>query len=253
MARRSYAGGVLFVAVVISFALCAGLSGSITRERTEKGYVSRLPQATPVDVPLNQFFGAAIMTGFRGVVADFLWLECDHLWHGGEWHKLLPYYYFITRLQPKFVTVWVIGGWHMAYNISNRVACDKTLSKAERELESARWVERGIAFLKEGLRHNADRYELYFELGWNYYHKLKDYREAVLYLEQAVRLPHPPWVERVLAHAYEKCGRYRDAQVIWRTIDRDAGGKDGPAKRKLEDLGASMNAGNDHILGETTP
>lgn len=232
-----------FLAAIIaaSFIFCAMLSGSITRERIEKGYVSKLPQMTPVDVPLNQFFGAAIMAGFRGIVADLLWLECDHLWHGGEWHKLLPYYYFITRLQPKFVTVWVIGGWHMAYNISSRVALDKTLTKAERELESARWVGRGIEFLKEGLRHNADRYEIYFELGWDYYFKLKDYREAVSYLEQAVRFPHPPWVERVLAHAYEKCGRFRDAYAIWQAIDRDAGGKDGPAKRKLDELGALMS------------
>jgi len=243
IARRSYAGGVLLVVVIAGFSLCAALSGSITRERLAKGYVSRLPQATPVDVPLNQFFGAALMTGFRGIVADLMWLECDHLWHGGEWHKLLPYYYFITRLQPKFVTVWVIGGWHMAYNVSHRVAHDPTLPKSERELEAARWVERGMAFLKEGLLHNADRFELYFELGWNYFHKLKDYREAVAYLEQAVRFEHPPIVERVLAHAYEKCGRCRDAYAIWRQIDRDAGGKDGPAKRKLETLGAGMARG----------
>jgi tetratricopeptide (TPR) repeat protein len=241
--NRSYTAAILTAFIAASFVLCAGLSGSITRERIEKGYVSRLPQATPVDVPLNQFFGAALMTGFRGIVADLLWLECDHFWHGGEWHKLLPYYYFITRLQPKFVTVWVVGGWHMAYNVSYRVAHDKTLPEAERELESARWVERGIAFLKEGLRHNADRYEIYFELGWDYYHKVKDYREAVVYLEQAVRRPHPQWVERVLAHAYEKCGRYRDAYDVWRGIDEDTGGKDGPAKRKLEELGVEMTMG----------
>jgi len=239
----SLVNALLLFMTVACLACCAAMSRGIREVRCVTGLISPMPKMTLVEVPLDQFAGAALMTGFRGIVADLLWLECDELWHRGEWHKLLPYYYFITRLQPRFVTVWAIGAWHMAYNVSHRVSVDAEIPNAERPLESARWVDRGIAFLKEGLAYNADRFDLYFELGWTYYNKVNDSREAAIYLEKAAARPHPPVVDRLLAHAYQACGKYREAYAIWERIEREAGGKDGPARRFMHELKTYLSEG----------
>src|SRR5574341_1448191 len=60
----------------------------------------------------------SLFTGsFRGLVADLLWIKADEYNHRGQWYKLLPLFKMITFLQPKFITAWSVGGWHMAFNL----------------------------------------------------------------------------------------------------------------------------------------
>lgn len=61
--------------------------------------------------------GSLVLGGFRGLAADLLWLNMEEYWHTGQHHKVLPLLESISWLQPTYVTVWAVGGWHMAYNI----------------------------------------------------------------------------------------------------------------------------------------
>ncbi len=232
----------------------------------------------------GQVAGSLVLGGFRGIAADLLWLNVEDFWHKGQHYKMLPLLDSVSWLQPQYITVWAIGGWHMAYNIYANVGgksdelekqlnekiqgagrglqnalkpivkisgeihelkenCDsyngrgmpekdmpgliarldnyktslevfqkkgdiqpfaETVMKlADIAREQLFWYTKGVTFLKKGVSYNPEKYDLYFELGWTYFHKGKDYANATRYLEKAVRFPHPAYVDNVLAHAYE--------------------------------------------------
>lgn len=244
----------------------------------------------------GQMAGSLVLGGFRGIAADLLWLNIEDYWHKGQHYKMLPLLDAVSWLQPQYVTVWAIGGWHMTYNIFANVGgtateiekqieekfqkiSEKGKKKAQPVMRIAReimelkeelqgydapgmpedripailarldsydaqlaelhknadiqsvveatqslaavpreqlfWYKKGIDFLKKGLTYNREKYDLYFELGWTYYHKGMDYKNAVRYLEKAVLFPHPEYVDNVLAHAYELNGEVDKALAQW--------------------------------------
>ncbi|MCX8082394.1 MAG: hypothetical protein N3D17_03205 [bacterium] len=244
----------------------------------------------------GQMAGSLVLSGFRGIAADLLWLNIEDYWHKGQHYKMLPLFDAVSWLQPEYVTVWAVGGWHMAYNIFADIANDSEAtykkfkemvegfnSAEKREiqrvidivdgarkmkedlsayynkwlkekeipegkaqitrymeelkkfegnkkyqnvietakvivsipLEQIKWYENGIKFLKKGVSYNPEKYDVYFELGWTYYHKGQDYPNAVKYLEKAVKFPHPAYVDNVLAHSYELNGQVDKALEQW--------------------------------------
>jgi hypothetical protein len=71
---------------------------------------------------------------------------------------------WITKLEPRFVQVWLVQAWNMAYNIS---------VKFPNYLDRWRWVQRGIELLRdEGIRYNPHEPLLYRELAWFFQHKM---------------------------------------------------------------------------------
>jgi tetratricopeptide (TPR) repeat protein len=242
----------------------------------------------------GQMAGSLVLSGFKGIAADLLWLNIEDFWHKGQHYKMLPLFDAVSWLQPEYVTVWAVGGWHMAYNIFANV--ESGVRELEKQLDSLTgkltetekkkmlpviriaeeakairenlkayytkgltekeqpemlakltgyekkleeygegnkeiveivkklveiphqqilWYDRGISFLKKGVSYNPEKYDLYFELGWTYYHKGQDYPNAVKYLEKAVQFPHPAYVDDVLAHAYELNGQVDKALAQW--------------------------------------
>jgi len=240
----------------------------------------------------GQVAGSLVLSGFKGLAADLLWLNIENYWHSGQHYKMLPLLDAIAWLQPTYIVVWTVGGWHMAYNIFSNVRTrgdrikpeiDKMIDqisdknkknvalkikeniselteglsrdyeKSERKipeyiaiikkcadnlevlkedkklydmlyefinvpLEMLSWYNHGISFLKKGITYNRDKYDIYFELGWTYYHKGRDYPNAVRYLEKAIKFPHPEYVDDVLAHAYEKNGQIEEAMKQWEKL-----------------------------------
>ncbi|MDD3725957.1 MAG: hypothetical protein PHI44_01995, partial [Candidatus Ratteibacteria bacterium] len=243
----------------------------------------------------GQMAGNLVLSGFKGIAADLLWLNIEEYWHKGQHYKMLPLLDAVSWLQPEYVTVWAVGGWHMAYNIFSNVAAgaddiERQLEKVKENLsdiekkrllpviniaeeakairegltgyytkgltekerpevlakldayekkleeindennkeiveiakklieiprEQILWYERGINFLKKGASYNFEKYDVFFELGWTYYHKGQDYPNAVKYLEKAAKFPHPAYVDNVLAHAYELNGQVDKALQQW--------------------------------------
>jgi len=157
----------------------------------------------------GQIAGSLVLSGFKGLAADLLWLNVENYWHSGQHYKMLPLFEAVAWLQPHYITVWAVGGWHMAYNIYVAVKTEE---------EKQYWYNQGIKFLKKGVSYNPDKYDLYFETGWTYYHKGKDYPNAVKYFEKAIKYPHPEYVDDVLAHAYEKNGQIKKAIETWEYV-----------------------------------
>jgi len=156
---------------------------------------------------VGQHLGALLL-GFRTAVADLLWLKVDEYWHEGNIHRMLPMMYTVVRLDPHFVDAYSVGAWHLAYNVVAAM-----ISEADKQ----RYIEEGIAFLKDGIEKNPFEHKLYFDLGWSIYDvKLQDYPNAVKYLELANRYDPPVWVQRMLLHTYEKNDQLETALDGWR-------------------------------------
>jgi len=139
----------------------------------------------------------AILGGFREVAASMLWMKTDALWDKGEgtqaqalWTMRLT-----TLLDPHWLEPWRITGWHLAYNM---------FVETDDPVEKAKFLQMGVDSLKEGVSWNPDRYDLYFELGWTYFDKVRDYEQAVKWLEASIQFPHPEYIDRLIAHAFER-------------------------------------------------
>ncbi len=162
----------------------------------------------------------SLLAGFRGLAADLLWLKADSYWHHGQWQRMLPLYYLVVALQPRFTTAWSVGGWHMAYNLSEMARRNPEIPAEQRKMWADRWLQQGLSFLKTGLRYNQDKPDIYFDLGWTYYDKALNYPVAVRYLKQAVLKSNSLLNLKVLAHACEKAGLLQEALDTWKTLDQ---------------------------------
>ena len=123
-------------------------------------------------------FTTVALGGFRGLIANALWVRAMELQEQDKYFEKVQLTDWITKLQPHFVTVWVVQAWDMAYNISVKFpeARDRWL-----------WVQRGIELLHdEGLKYNPDEPLIYRELAWFFQHKLgQDLDDAHFYYKSA--------------------------------------------------------------------
>ncbi len=102
--------------------------------------------------------------GFRGIVADVLWLRTSALQEKGRFVELVQLAEWITRLQPRAEKVWGFHAWNLSYNVSVMMP---------RPEDRWRWVQSGITLLRdEALDINPDSAYLHTELGWIFQHKI---------------------------------------------------------------------------------
>ncbi len=109
-------------------------------------------------------FTTVAMGGFRGLIANYLWMRAADHQENGRYFEMISLANWITKLQPTFAAVWNQQAWNMVYNISTQLQ-----DPHERWL----WVKSGIELLRDdGLRYNPMESELYRELASIYYDKM---------------------------------------------------------------------------------
>ncbi len=127
--------------------------------------LQRSAYSAPIeDAPPLMAFTTVALGGFRGIIADILWLRGMELQQQGRFFELAQLADWITKLEPHFVNVWAFHAWNMAYNISN-IFPDPD--------DRWRWIQRGVQLIRdEGLRLNPHHPLLHWELAWLYQHKI---------------------------------------------------------------------------------
>ncbi|MBU0713862.1 MAG: hypothetical protein KJ964_00725 [Verrucomicrobia bacterium] len=154
-------------AIFLILAALLGLWGAARLHEQLWDYRARhqlLPAAPLENAPPLMAFTTVALGGFRGLIADLLWLRIIRLQQEGRIFEIAQLADWITKLEPHFTTVWAFQAWNMAYNIS------VLFPDAENRW---RWVNNGIRLLRdEGLRYNPRNPNLYKELGWLYQHKI---------------------------------------------------------------------------------
>ena len=125
----------------------------------------RLTQADPLEnAPPLVAFTTVAFGGFRGILADLLWLRAGRLQEEGRYFELVQLADWITKLEPRFTPVWAYQAWNLAYNIS------VLFNEPE---DRWRWVSSGVTLLRdEGLKYNPGDARLLYELGWIFQHKI---------------------------------------------------------------------------------
>ncbi|MCD6351347.1 MAG: tetratricopeptide repeat protein [Armatimonadetes bacterium] len=190
-------GWVVLVGLIL---LLQPVVRSTNYDRLVLGLNRPMPVTKIVDFDPTAITGViigAIMGGFREVAATMLWIKVDEMWDKGKgtYFKTLNLMRTVTLLDPHWLEPWRITAWHMAYNL---------YVETEDPEERAVLLSKAVACLKEGISWNPDIYDLYFELGWTYFDKIKDYDQATKWLEAAIQFEHPEYIERLIAHAYER-------------------------------------------------
>ena len=78
-----------------------------------------LTRLTPLEnAPPVLAFTTVALGGFRGLIANALWIRANDLQEEGKYFEMVQLADWITKLQPHFTTVWIHQAWNMAYNIS---------------------------------------------------------------------------------------------------------------------------------------
>ncbi len=112
-----------------------------------------------------------LLGGFRGIVADLLWLRTEEYKKDHDWDRLKTTVELITKLQPHFLSIWTFQGWNLAYNVS--VEWDAPEDKYE-------WIKQGIKFVQEGVKKNRAHPTWYGTPAWFYYHKFGFADESII-------------------------------------------------------------------------
>ena len=153
-------GFVLLLAGVFLLLASGMRHSTLIHQREEENLQMVPPQdTTPLVTLTTVAFG-----GFRGLVADALWVRANNMQESGQFFEMVQLAKWITQLEPRVPEVWAFQAWNLAYNIS--------VLFPEPE-DRWRWVSHGINLLKEeGLLHNPTSPGLHWEIGWMYQHKI---------------------------------------------------------------------------------
>lgn len=153
------------------------------------------------------------IAGFREMLAGILWVRADSFFDSGNYDAILPLIRLVTILDPQQIDVYSTGMWHIGYNFTD-----------EEQRSDRRYIPSALALGAEGSQRNANTYELFFETGWIWYHKVDDlYPKAVGWFEQAAeRKDLPPARHNLLLHALEKNGDLEGALNMYYKLYDDA-------------------------------
>ena len=138
------------------------------------------------------------LTGFRELVAGILWVRADSFFDSGNYDAILPIIRLVTILDPHQIDVFATGMWHIGYNFTD-----------EEQRSDRRYIPSALALGKEGCNQNPETYEMFFETGWMWYHKIDDdYSNAVKWFERAQERPDMQTARKnLLSNAYERNGQ----------------------------------------------
>jgi hypothetical protein len=177
-------------------------------------------------------FTTKALGGFRGLIANALWIRATELQDEGKYFEMVQLADWITKLEPHLAQVWANQAWNMAYNIS---------VKFNDSADRWPWVYRGIELLRdEGLKYNPTEPLIYRELGWIFQHKMGAYMDDAhqLYKERWARMMSevigdfgpPKWDELLNPTTPEAKERVRKLREVYKmdpqfmkTVDQEYG------------------------------
>ncbi len=159
--KNRITGYVLIILAAICFRSAQEKAVLLSIERQALGIST---YSTIENAPPSMALATMMLGGFRGVIADVLWLRINYLQEMGQYFEIATLADWITRLEPGNSAVWGYHAWNMSYNIS------VIMGNPE---DRWRWVQNGISLLRnEGMRYNANDAELHFDLGWIFEDKI---------------------------------------------------------------------------------
>lgn len=163
---------------------------------------------------VGQLGVVAALSGFRSLVADFLFIQAHVAWERTEWSRVLLLLRQVTTLQPRVTMFWDVAAWHMAWNASTAALNDTREPRLALRIKAQReYFDLGRDFLERGIKFNPEKPQLYEALGRLYREKYKDHaRAAECFAKGAAQTGAPSYLKRFAAYELSYCeGREREA------------------------------------------
>jgi tetratricopeptide (TPR) repeat protein len=170
---------------------------------------------------IGQFGFVAALSGFRAMLADFLFIQAHVAWERTEWARVLFWFRQVTTLQPHVLLFWDMAAWHMAWNASAAAINDPSQPRLALRVKAQReYFALGEDFLERGIKNNPDKPQLYEALARLYREKYNDHARASEYFGKAAALPNAPsYDKRFSAYELSYCeGREREAYERLRAL-----------------------------------
>ncbi|MCA0361384.1 MAG: hypothetical protein LCH41_10045 [Armatimonadetes bacterium] len=153
------------------------------------------------------------LAGFREMIAGILWVRADTYFDQGNYDAILPIIRLVTMLDPRQIDVYATGMWHIGYNFTD-----------EQSRSDRRYIPSALALGSEGARNNDYTYELFFETGWLWYHKIDDnYGKAVEWWKEAQEREDMQTARKnILTMALLRDGKLEEGLALYNTLLTDA-------------------------------
>ncbi len=192
----------LLAAVVLWGAVKLPAEQALSASRARQ-HLASVPLNLSLREQLGQLGFVAALSGFRAVVADFLFIQAYAAWERTEWNRVFRLFRQVTTLQPRSLLFWDMAAWHMAWNAGTAALHDPAQPRQALRLKAQReYFDLARDFLEDGIRNNPERPQLYEAMARLYRDKYKDHARASEYFTLAATKPGAPTYERRFA-AYE--------------------------------------------------
>jgi hypothetical protein len=218
--RRAALWTVIIAALLVFGAARLPFEKSLEAAHREAGL-----RSAALNIELREQIGqlayAAALSGFRSLVAAFLWIEAHTAWEQTAWGRMAGLFQSVTGLQPRSLVYWDLASWHMAWNASIAARDNpKEPSEFLRRRAEREYHEIGRDFLQRGIDNNPDSYLLRERMGIMLRDKFSDHCGAADAFAAAAERPDaPPYVKRLAAYELSQCeGREREAYERLRAI-----------------------------------
>jgi hypothetical protein len=170
---------------------------------------------------LGQLSYVAALSGFRSLVAAFLWIDAHTAWEETAWGRMAGIFRTVTELQPRSLVYWDMSSWHMAWNAAIAARDNpKEPNEFMRQRAEREYHRLGKEFLEQGIANNPESYLLQERLGTLLRDKFNDHAGAAEAFTKAASMEGAmPYVKRLAAYELAACeGREREAYQRLRSI-----------------------------------
>lgn len=193
-----------------------------------------LPASMSLDsrAELKQKGLAATFGSLRPTLAAIMSVTATQYHFSRDWGKLEKQYRDIVLLDPGNVNYWDIGSWHIGTNASVSSKENLSYPPIERQLLFDEYLNRGSAFLDQGIEMNPEEWRLPLLKArmWNNPHLKPNYPLVVSTLRKALTYPGVPQrdrdrMERMVFYALfqipgESQEAYDQAYKLWQAGDK---------------------------------
>jgi hypothetical protein len=214
----------------------------------------QLPLSIDLRQQLGQLAFAAALSGFRAIVADFVFIQAHVAWEQTEWGRVLLLFREATTLQPHAIVFWDMAAWHMGWNASTAALNDPSQPQFGLRLRAQRqYLDIARDFLRRGIQNNPARPQLYESMARLSKEKYQDHGTAAEYYAKAARLPGAPaYLRRFAAYELSYCeGREQEAYDALRRLYHESEQERLPTLiRRLKFLENKLNIEQDQRIPE---
>lgn len=156
----------------------------------------------------------SLFGGYRGFIADFVWLKAYMAWEKSDLSECLSNIELAVSLDPENITFWNLGAGIIAYDTPHWIFDSRKATPRLQKVIRERQGRLALEFLDRGLKAIPHSRRLKLDKALIYEKVFNDKFAALECYKSACDADAPIYVVRDYARALEDCGRDAEALVL---------------------------------------